>query len=354
MILPNNFIAEYKSIKNEIDGKIQDVLNRGRYILDEELETFEQEFSDYIGTKYCVGVGNGFDALFLILKALGIGPHDEVIVPSNTFIASVLAISHTGATPVFVEPDITTYNIDPKKIEKNITKSTKVILPVHLYGLCADMRAINNIAKEHNVYVIEDAAQAHGAMIGNKKAGSFGHAAAFSFYPTKNLGCYGDGGCITTDNEELVKKIRLLRNYGSSKKYYNDIIGYNSRLDEIQAAILRVKLTYLEMWNTKRRETAEIFFKMFKNKNWIWSRQSNDYYHVYHQLVVRSKRRDDDMKELEKMGFKCLIHYPIPPYKSKAYIKEFALKNYPIADTIAKSIFSLPIHGLMFEDNYKL
>jgi dTDP-4-amino-4,6-dideoxygalactose transaminase len=352
MILPNDFKAEYKSIKNEIEDKIRIVLNRGWYILGEEVAAFEQEYADYIGTKYCIGVGNGLEALFLILKALDIGKNDEVIVPSNTYIATVLAVSHTGAIPVFVEPDINTYNLDANKVEEKITEKTKVILPVHLYGLCADMESIKRIAEKHKLYVIEDAAQAHGARIGNQRAGSFGDAAGFSFYPTKNLGCYGDGGCITTNDEKLANKIKLLRNYGSPKKYFNNLIGYNSRLDEIQAAVLRVKLKYLDKWNTQRRLAAKALFNIFKEKDWILPIEPDNNFHIYHQLVVRSPNRDADIKELEGKGLITLIHYPIPPYKSDAYKEKCKGQSFPIADKIANTIFSIPIHGFMWSEKY--
>ena len=349
MILPNNFKAEYQEIKEELQAKITEVLESGWYILGKEVSAFEEEFASYCGTKYCCGVANCLDGLFLILKAMDIGPGDEVIVPSNTYIASVLSISHCGATPVFAEPDITTYNLAPDEIEAKITPNTKAIIAVHLYGLCADMPAIMKIAYKHNLYVVEDAAQAHGASINKTKAGNFGHATAFSFYPTKNLGAIGDGGAITTNLPELDKKVRLLRNYGSEKRYQNDIIGYNSRLDEMQAAILRVKLKYLDKWNAQRREITEWYKNEFADKNWIWPIEPEGYYHTYHQLVILSDDRDADISKLENKGYKCLIHYPIPPYKSEAYKEEYKNEVYPIADKIANTIFSLPVHGKIWE-----
>jgi dTDP-4-amino-4,6-dideoxygalactose transaminase len=350
MYIPNDFKSEYKSIKDEIDSAIERVLKRGWYILGKEVESFEKEFAEYLGVKYCVGVGNGLQAIFLILKALGIGTGDEVIVPSHTYIATALSVSHTGADPVLVEPIIQTYNIDPFKIEKEINKKTKAIIPVHLYGLCADMDPINRIAVKYGLYVIEDAAQAHGSIYKNKKAGSLGNAAAFSFYPTKNLGAYGDGGCVVTNSKWIFEKIRLLRNYGSPKKYYNNIVGFNSRLDEIQAAILRIKLRYLDKWNELRRQAVKDFKNKFKNKDWIWPIEPDGFYHTYHQLVVRSKKREQDMKNLESLGYKCLMHYPIPLYKSKAYKDKYLGQNFPIADEIANTIFSLPIHGYIWGD----
>ena len=351
MILPNNFKAEYESIQEEIKERAIKVLESGWYIMGKELEAFEEEFAAYIGVKHCIGVANGLEALFLSLKAMDIKQGDEVIVPSNTYIATVLAISQVGARPVFVEPNIQTHNIDPMLIAAKITTKTKAILPVHLYGLCSEMIAINKIAKKHKLYVLEDVAQAHGSKIGEIKAGSFGNIGAFSFYPTKNLGAYGDGGAITTSDDELAKKIRLLRNYGSSKKYFNDIIGYNSRLDEIQAAFLRVKLKHLDKWNDLRRKTASQLKEHFSDRNWEWQAQPKEYTHTFHQLIACSSNRDEVVEKLEKENYKCLIHYPIPTYKSDAYKNDFIGHSYPLADKIAKTIFSLPLHGAMWKKN---
>ena len=345
MILPNNFQAEYKEIENEIQDKLQEFFSNGMYIMGEELDAFEQEFSRYIGQKYCVGVANGLEGLFLSLKALGIGEGDEVIVPSNAYIASVLSISQIGATSVFVEPNPRTFNIDANKIEEKITNRTKAILPVHLYGLISDMPTIISIAKKYGLFVVEDCAQAHGASINGGKAGSFGDINAFSFYPTKNLGAYGDAGAITTNNPDLARKIRMLRNYGSEARYQNEMIGYNSRLDEIQAAILRVKLKYLDDWNIKRREAANEFQERFFDKKWLFPVEPKGYYHVFHQYVVQSENREVDIEELANMGYKCLIHYPIPPYKSNAYKDMFKKGTFPIADSLAQKVMSLPVHG---------
>ncbi len=357
MLSPHNFIAEYNQIKHELNNKLKQIFDRGQFILGFEVSNFEKEYARYTGTKYCIGVANGLDAIFLALKAFGVGKGDEVIVPSNTYIATALAVSHTGAKPILVEPDIQTYNINPDNIVKEINSKTKAIIPVHLYGLCADMEKINNIAKQYNLHVVEDAAQAHGASINEKKAGSFGDAAAFSFYPTKNLGCYGDGGCVTTNNEEIYKKLLLLRNYGSSKKFQNDIIGYNSRLDEIQAGILRIKLQYLDIWNAKRREAVKEFKNQFNNRNFIWPTEPKNYKHVYHQLIIRTKNRDKEIKNLSKMGYKCQIHYPIPPYKSSAYQSDYQQLSFPVADELSDTVISLPIHGCIWntiEKNYEI
>ncbi|MDA9564129.1 DegT/DnrJ/EryC1/StrS family aminotransferase [Flavobacteriales bacterium] len=354
MIFPNNFKAEYQSIQEEIKSKAIEVLESGWYIMGRELEAFEEEFADYIGVKHCIGVANGLEGLFLSLKALDIKNGDEVIVPSNTYIATVLAVSQVGATPVFVEPNIQTHNIDPNLIEAKITSKTKAILPVHLYGLCADMIAIKAIAEKHNLFIVEDVAQAHGSKIGDKYAGSFGDTGAFSFYPTKNLGAYGDGGAITTNDDVLAKKIRLLRNYGSAKKYHNDIIGYNSRLDEMQAAFLRVKLTYLDRWNDLRRKSAAELKNQFSDRKWKWQSSPDNYHHTYHQLIACTENRDGVVDQLEKEGFKCIIHYPIPPYHSEAYKQAFSGHIYPLADKIAKSIFSLPLHGFMWKEKNRV
>lgn len=349
MILPNDFKAEYKALQTEIEEKVKEFFAKGWYILGQEVKLFEQEFAQYTGTDFCVGVANGLDGLFIALKSLEVGAGDEVIIPANTYIASVLAVSHVGATPVFVEPDPFTHNIDVTKIEAAITSNTKAILPVHLYGLISDMPAIMRIAKKHNLYVVEDCAQAHGAMINGQKAGSFGDVNAFSFYPTKNLGAYGDAGAVTTNNPELAKKIQMLRNYGSEVRYQNEMIGYNSRLDELQAALLRIKLSYLDEWNDKRRETAKVFFEEFADKQWIFPIEPDGYHHVFHQFVVQSENRDKDMQYLEEKGYRCLIHYPIPPYKSNAYKFQFAGHSYPITDALASKVFSLPLHGKMWE-----
>jgi len=350
MILPNDFKSEYKQIETEIQEKVQEFFAKGWYIMGDELKSFEEEFARYNNQQHCIGVANGLEGLFLALKALEIGAGDEVLVPSNTYIASVLAVSQVGATPVFVEPDPFTHNMDVTKIESAITSKTKAILPVHLYGLISNMPVIMDIANKHNLYVVEDCAQAHGAMINGQKAGSFGHINAFSFYPTKNLGAYGDAGAVTTNDAELAKKLYMLRNYGSEVRYQNEMIGYNSRLDELQAAILRIKLRYLDEWNEKRRNTAKEFMSEFAHKQWVFPIEPEGYYHVFHQFVVQSNNRETDMSELETAGYKCLIHYPIPPYKSNAYKNQFVGLELPIADKLANTVFSLPLHGKMWQE----
>ncbi|WP_347840304.1 DegT/DnrJ/EryC1/StrS family aminotransferase [uncultured Draconibacterium sp.] len=348
-IRPNDFRKEYKAIEQELQGKIAKFFDKGRYILGEEVETFESAFATYVGTNHCVGVANGLDGLFLALKALGIGNGDEVLVPSNAYIASVLAISHAGAKPVFVEPNPITFNIDATLIEAKITGNTKAIMPVHLYGLISDMPAIMNIAQENNLFVVEDCAQAHGAKVNGQHAGSFGDINAFSFYPTKNLGACGDAGAITTNSAELAEKIKKLRNYGSVERYRNEVIGYNSRLDEFQAAILNVKLNYLDVWNTKRREIAQEYARIFSDQLWTLPTEPEGYHHVFHQYVVQSANRAEDMRWLKEQGYECLIHYPVPPYKSEAYREVYKNENYPLADKLAEQVISLPVHGKMWQ-----
>jgi dTDP-4-amino-4,6-dideoxygalactose transaminase len=335
----------YLELKEELDAAYQRVMASGWYILGQELEAFEAEFAAYCETKYCVGVGNGLDALHLILRAMNIGVGDEVIVPANTYIATWLAVSYTGATPVPVEPDETTYNINPLLIESAITEHTKAILAVHLYGQPADMDAINKIAKQYNLKVIEDAAQAHGAKYKGKRTGNLGDAAGFSFYPTKNLGAIGDGGAITTNDAELADKVRLLRNYGSRVKYENEIQGFNSRLDELQAAFLRVKLTKLDEWNSRRTLLAETYLKNLKKTanltlpfvpHWVEP--------VWHLFVIRHPRRDSLEQHLRQAGVGTLIHYPIPPHLSDAYAAStWQPGSFPLSEKLSREILSIPI-----------
>lgn len=335
--------AALEELKDELHLTFDRVLNSGKYILSEELEAFEEEFAHYIGVNYCVGVGNGLDALHMILKALDIGQGDEVIVPTNTFIATWLAVSYSGATIVPVEPDENTYNINPILLEESITKNTKAIIAVHLYGQPANMDPINKIAKKHRLYVIEDAAQAHGAYYKTKRAGSLGDASAWSFYPSKNLGALGDGGAITTNNEDLAKKLRLLRNYGAMSKYHNEIKGFNSRLDELQAAVLRVKLKYLDQWNERRVKIANSYSKKLSSCQNIFLPIEPQYSNpVWHLFVIRAKKRDNIYQYLMNSGIQTLIHYPIPPHQQKAY-QEMNHHHYPISEVLHQEVLSLPI-----------
>jgi len=357
----------YKELKSEIDSAVTKVLSSGWYILGKEVTSFERDFAKYIGTKYCVGTSNGLDALFLVLKAWGIGAGDEVIVPSNTYIATWLAVSYAGAIPIPVEPDIRTFNIDPDLIKEKITKRTKAIIPVHLYGMPADMDPIMNLAERYNLKVLEDSAQAHGAVYGNKKCGSLGTASAFSFYPGKNLGAFGDGGAITTDDPVLAEKVRCLSNYGSKIKYYNEYQGYNCRLDEIQAAILRVKLTYLDEWNRERHLVAKEYYKIDNPKiNLPYQELQRENLRedkicfvqpysgiksipCWHQYVIMREKRNDLQKYLNSLGIETMIHYPIPPHKQKAYMEMNNL-SFPIAEQIAEKCLSLPMNPFISQE----
>ncbi|WP_214847326.1 DegT/DnrJ/EryC1/StrS family aminotransferase [Exiguobacterium sp. s193] len=334
--------------KEELLKTFESVLDSGWYIMGNELLEFEKEFAQYCGTKYCVGVANGLEALSLILRAYDIGPGDEVIVPANTYIASILAISQNGAKPILVEPSLLTYNIDEEKIEEKITERTKAILVVHLYGKVANMDIINKIAKNNKIKVIEDGAQAHGAMFNNQKVGSLGDAAGFSFYPGKNLGALGDGGAVTTNDAELFEKIKMLRNYGSSKKYENKLKGFNSRLDEMQAAFLRIKLRGLDLENQKRQEIASYYLKEIKNADIIVPINKIEKEHVWHLFVLMVENRDDFQKYLLENKIETMIHYPIPPHKQLAY-EELNKEEYKITEKIHKKIVSIPLNPNLSE-----
>jgi len=334
------------------------VIDSGWYIQGNECKEFDKEFAQYCGTKYAIGVANGLDALILILRAykeLGvINDGDEVIVPSNTYIASILAISQNNLVPVLVEPDIKTYLIDPDKIEEKITSKTKAILPVHLYGQTCDMDKINEIAKKYNLKVIEDSAQSHGSYYKDKRSGNLGDVSGFSFYPGKNLGALGDGGAVTTNDEELANTIKALGNYGSYKKYENLYKGVNSRLDEVQAAMLRVKLKYLDNEILKRREIANYYLENIKNDNIILPTVRDEDNHVWHLFVIRTNKRDELQKYLLDNGIQTLIHYPIPPHKQNAY-KEWNNESHEISEQIHDDVLSLPISGVQsLEDTKKI
>lgn len=339
-----NLLDTYREIENEINEAVLRVLSSGRYILGDEVEAFESEWADYCGANYSIGVANGLDALTLSLLALGIGKGDEVIVPANTFIATWLAVSHVGATPIPVEPDLNTFNIDPTKIQSVISKKTKAIIPVHLYGQPADLKPILDIANENKLWVIEDAAQAHGAMYEGQKIGSHGHLICWSFYPGKNLGAFGDAGAITTNDVELAIKLKRLRNYGSSQKYVNENVGYNSRLDPIQAAILRVKLIYLDTWTERRRQIAYEYNSRLQSYTVTTPYVPKNVVPSWHLFVVRSPNRDHLIDQLKQHDIETLVHYPIPPFKQRAYSGQ-SFQEYDLADTIAlsDSILSLPM-----------
>ena len=328
---------------NELKIAAARVIDSGWYILGQEVEKFEQAFADYCGVKHCIGVSNGLDALKLILKAYGYGPGDEIIVPSNTYIASILAISEVGATPVLVEPDTQTYNISSSKIEKSITSNTKAILVVHLYGKIAEMGAIQKIADRFQLKVIEDAAQAHGAIYEGRKTGNLGDAGGFSFYPGKNLGALGDAGAVTTNDTDLAIKILALRNYGSHKKYENLYKGYNHRLDEIQAAFLRVKLKYLEKENEVRREIAKEYLSSINNPLiTLPSETKNTLENVWHVFVIRTTERDRLQSYLFNNGIQTVIHYPLAPHLQEAYL-DMNNKEFPISEIMHREVLSLPI-----------
>ncbi len=335
--------ATYLELQPELDEAYQRVMSSGWYVLGNEVKQFEHEFAEYCGAQYCIGVGNGLDALHLILRGYGIGPGDEVIVPANTYIATWLAVSQVGATPVPVDPD-ETYNINPAGIISAITANTKAILAVHLYGQTADMDALSIIAKEYNLKLIEDAAQSHGACYKGRRAGALGDAAGFSFYPGKNLGAYGDAGAVVTNDAKLAAKIHQLRNYGSSIKYYNDVKGYNSRLDELQAALLRVKLRKLDEWNVRRKKVAAKYMASLVGLPLSlpfvpeWSDP------VWHLFVVRTKQREHFQKVLHECGIGTLIHYPRAPHEQLAYSElSDLLGTMPLAESWQHEVVSLPM-----------
>jgi dTDP-4-amino-4,6-dideoxygalactose transaminase len=346
--------ASYRELKSEIDDVVARVLASGWYIAGPEVDAFEVEYANYCGAGHCVGVANGLDALHLALRAMDVGPGDEVIVPSHTFIATWLAVSQCGATPVPVEPDARTYNIDPALIEAAITSRTKVILPVHLYGQPADMDPILAIARKHGLRVLEDGAQAHGARYKGKRLGAHGDAVAWSFYPGKNLGAMGDGGTVTTNDVQLSDRIRVLRNYGSRVRYVNELQGYNSRLDPLQAAILRVKLAHLDEWNVRRRAIAAKYQAALGTVIASTAKQSTiplvlPYVPewaepVWHLYVVQHPQRDDLQKKLGNAGVGTLIHYPIPPHLQQAYASAgWTRGTFPLAERMAEQVLSLPM-----------
>ncbi len=329
------FLKEFKAVTEK-------VIRNGWFILGENVKAFEQEFSEYTGVKHTIGVASGLDALVLGLRVFDFPGGSEIIVPSNTYIATILAIVQSNCKPVLVEPDVLTYNINPLLIEEKITEKTRAIIPVHLYGKCCEMHLIIAIAKKYDLKVIEDCAQAHGAMVDNKKTGSFGDIGAFSFYPTKNLGALGDAGAITTNDDAIADKLIYLRNYGSKVKYYNKYIGYNSRLDEIQAAFLRVKLKSLDKINTHKRKLAKIYFAGIDQSKFILPNIHTMFFDVYHIFCLLSETRDEVRKYLERHGIKTEIHYPVPPYKQEGY-KHLFCADFPVSEKIHNMVFSLPI-----------
>ena len=337
--------APYAELRDELDAAYRRVMESGWFIMGDELRSFETEFAAYCGTRHCVGVGNGLEALHLILRGLGVGPGDEVIVPSNTYIATWLAVSYAGAKPVPVEPDPETHNLDPERVHDAITPRTKAMIPVHLYGQCADMDPLRDLASRYGLKVIEDTAQAHGAQYKGSRAGSLSDAAAFSFYPGKNLGALGDAGAVVTNDDALADTVRVLRNYGSREKYYNETKGYNSRLDELQAALLRVKLLKLEEWNERRKHIAARYLCELEGAGGIklprvpsWADP------VWHLFVVQHPDRERLQSHLTAAGVGTLIHYPKPPHLQEAYAElGYSRGTFPIAEQMADEVLSLPI-----------
>lgn len=344
MVDSNRLDLCFFKYKEDYNAKIQQVLNSGRYILGEEVRMFEKEFANYIGVKYCIGVGCGYDSLYIAMKLLGLKKGDEVIVQANAYIADIMAITNNGLTPIFVDIDMN-FCIDINKIKDKITNRTKALLLVYLYGNMPNMDSVNEICNEYGLFLIEDCAQAHGATFKGKKAGAFGRVACFSFYPTKNLGAFGDAGAILTDDENINKKARMFRNYGSDKKYINEMVGVNSRMDEIQAGLLRVKLAHLDELNLERSIIAQRYYSGIKNESLLLPFISSDVSCVWHQFVIRCEKRIDLMRYLDKHKIGYDIHYPVPVYLSKAYsyldVKEGV---FPINDNISNEILSLPLY----------
>lgn len=334
----------HEELQNEIQNALTQALSRGDYVMGSELRAFEEEFAGYCEARHCIGVGSGLDALTLAFKAIGLGPDDEAILPANTFIATALAVHQAGATPVLVDHDPVTYNIDPSAIRQAITPRTKAIVPVHLYGQPADMDAIQQIADEHNLIVVEDAAQAHGARYKGRRCGSMGRVGCFSFYPGKNLGAIGDGGAIVTNDDEIASWLRAYRNYGSVVKYLHPIKGVNSRLDNLQAAVLRIKLRYLDRWNGIRRARAAGYRERLGGTDLILPEEMADVEHVYHLFAVRTQQRDAMLKHLQDQGIGAGIHYPVPIHRQPSFQTGCIIKG-PLtsADAFAPQLLSLPL-----------
>ena len=338
--------------RSEIDGRIKTILDKGWYLQGEENDKFSKDFAEYCGTKYALGVANGLDAINLIIRAFGFGEGDEIIVPANTYIATILAVTENHCTPVLVEPNIKTYNIDPDLIEEKITDKTKAIIVVHLYGQAVQMEKIWALAKKYNLKVIEDSAQAHGAVYQGRKVGNLSDASAFSFYPGKNLGCMGDGGAVVTNDEELYNKVKAIANYGSDRKYHHIYKGVNSRLDELQAAVLDVKLPHLDADNAKRREIAVYYRTHITNPKIILPQTYDEDAAVWHIFAVRTAERDKFQQYLSDHGVQTIIHYPTPPHKQAAY-KEWANCSYPISEEIHRTIISLPMSPVLTDEEVR-
>lgn len=345
---------QYESIRAGVDDAIARVLAKGSYILGGEVGAFEAEFTEYCGVDHAVGVASGTDALQLALLACGVGEKDEVITTAHTAVATVSAIEATGARPVFVDIDLVRFGLDPKLVAQKLTSRTRVILPVHLYGCPVDMDPILELARENNLLVVEDCAQAHGAMYAGRKVGSLGDIAAFSFYPTKNLGAFGDGGAVVTNHSGLAEKVRLLRQYGWKERYVSLIKGMNSRLDELQAAILRVKLKHLDVWNARRRELASLYIDLLSGTDLVLPAQLPGSEHVFHQFVIRHPRRDDLHAYLKQAGIHTLVHYPVPVHFQPAYADlGYAEGSLPNTELAAREVLSLPLYPELTEDDVR-
>ena len=349
-IMPNRMDRGFYQYQEEFENKALEVLRSGWYVLGKEVSAFEEEFAAYTGAKYCVGLASGLDALWLAFRVLGIGLGDEVIVQGNTYIASVMGITINGATPVFVEPD-EYYEIDPAKIEEKITDRTKAVLVVHLYGQASNMAPIVALCKKYNLRLVEDCAQSHGACFGGKMTGTFGDIGCFSFYPSKNLGAFGDGGAIITDDGQLAKDMKILRNYGSEKRYYNKVVGTNSRLDELQAGLLRVRLSHLPEMTEEKRSIAARYLAELHNNKIVLPKFMEGATHVFHQFVIRCQERDKLIAYLDEREIGTIIHYPSPPHLAEAY-RYLGLKegDFPITEQLAKEVLSIPMYNGMTEE----
>lgn len=349
-IMPNRLDRGFYKYQDEFEKKALEVLRSGWYVLGTEVAGFEEEFANYVGAKYCVGLASGLDALWIAFRVLGIGVGDEVIVQGNTYIASVMGITINGATPIFVEPD-EYYNIDVTKIEEKITEKTKAILIVHLYGQASNMRQVMELCKKYNLRLVEDCAQSHGAKYVGRTTGTFGDIGCFSFYPSKNLGAFGDAGAIVTDDSELAEKIRVFRNYGSEKRYYNRVVGTNSRLDEMQAGLLRVRLKHMKELEEEKRTIAQRYLEELKSSEIILPAIRKDATHIWHQFVIRTQDREELIRYLEEKGIGSIIHYPIPPHMSEAYqYLDIPQGSLPITEKYAQTVLSIPLYNGMTYD----
>lgn len=349
-ILANRLDRGFYLYQKEYEEKALEVLRSGWYVLGKEVQGFEEEFAQYLGVRYCVGLASGLDALWIAFRVLGIGPGDEVIVQGNTYIASVMGITINGARPIFVEPD-EYFNIDTSRIEEKITDKTKAILIVHLYGQASNMGPVMQLARKYHLKIVEDCAQSHGACFQGQMTGTFGDIGCFSFYPSKNLGAFGDGGAIVTNNAQIAEDVRIFRNYGSEKRYYNKVVGANSRLDELQAGLLRVRLLHLEQLEEDRKRICSKYLRTIANQNIELPVIREGASHVWHQFVIRTQRRFELIEYLKKRNIGTLIHYPIPPHLSEAYrYLELPKSSLPVTERYAETVLSLPLYYGMTEE----